>query len=62
MTVTEKTTTWLAAGAVASPAWLPSLKSVSEIAGYLLPILGVIWLAVQIGFKVREYVKRRPKE
>ena len=61
MTVAEKSTTWLAAGAVASPAWLPSLKGASEIASYLLPILGVIWLAIQIGIKVREHFKATRK-
>jgi len=62
MTVSEKATTWLAASAVVSPAWLPPLESMSEIAGDLLPILGVIWLAVQIGFKVREHCKSSRKE
>ena len=52
---TEKITTWVAAGAVVSPAWLPSLQAMSQIAALLLPILGVIWLAVQIYFKVREH-------
>ena len=51
---TEKTTNIVAAGAVASPAWLPVLELVSEYAALLLPILGVIWLAVQIIFKFRE--------
>ncbi len=51
---TEKITNWLAAGAIASPAWLPSLQATSQVAALLLPILGVIWLAIQIFFKIRE--------
>ena len=38
-----------AAVAVISPWWLPLLKSTSEYAALILPILGVLWLAVQIG-------------
>jgi len=44
----ERATNAIAAGAVASPWWLPSLADVSQFAGLLLPILGVIWLLVQI--------------
>lgn len=51
---TEKITNWLAAGAIASPAWLPSLQDISQVAALLLPILGVIWLALQIFLKIRE--------
>lgn len=39
----------VAVGAVASPLWL---AHVSEIAALVLPIIGVLWLAVQIGFFV----------
>lgn len=58
---TEKITTWVAAGAVVSPAWLPSLQATSQVAALLLPIFGVIWLAVQIYFKVREYRRGKHK-
>jgi hypothetical protein len=51
---TEKITHWIAAGAVISPAWLPLIETASQYAALLLPILGVIWLGVQIFFKVRE--------
>jgi hypothetical protein len=37
--------------AIASPWWLPLLKETSEVAAYILPILGAIWLATQIGWK-----------
>lgn len=44
-----------AVGAVATPWWLPHLSTVSEIAALIAPILGVIWLAVQIVIKLRDY-------
>jgi hypothetical protein len=50
----EKITDWIAVGAVISPAWIPLLETVSQYAALSLPILGVIWLANQIIFKVRE--------
>jgi hypothetical protein len=49
------TITSAAAGvAITSPTWLPMLQGVSVIAGTLLPILGAIWLIVQIISKVIE--------
>ncbi|WP_167498776.1 hypothetical protein [Mesorhizobium sp. M2D.F.Ca.ET.223.01.1.1] len=48
----EKVTNVIAAGAAVSPWWMPSLASVSQTAALLLPILGVVWLAVQIYWKV----------
>ena len=44
--------------AAVSPWWLPWLKTVSEDAALILPILGVLWLLLQIGLKVWE-VRRR---
>lgn len=41
-----------AVGAITSPAWLPQLYQLSHLAGLLLPILGVLWLVVQIGVKL----------
>lgn len=38
----------VAPAAVASPLWLPVLQSVSQGAALILPILGVIWLVVQM--------------
>lgn len=37
-----------AAAAIASPWWLTILKSVSDGAALVLPILGVIWLVIQM--------------
>lgn len=39
-----------AAGALSAPWWFPPLKEASEIAAFLLPILGVVLVAVQIVF------------
>ncbi len=44
----ERATNTIAAGAVISPWWMPSLADVSQTAGLLLPILGCAWLIVQI--------------
>lgn len=44
----EHVTNAVATGAVVSPYWLPSLMDVSQFAGVMLPILGAIWLLVQI--------------
>ena len=46
--IAERITNTVATAAVASPWWLPSLADVSHTAGLLLPILGVVWLTVQI--------------
>lgn len=48
----DRVTNTVAAGAVFSPWWMPSLSELSQTAALLLPILGVIWLAVQIIAKI----------
>lgn len=48
----EKATNTIAAGAVVSPWWMPSLADVSATAGLMLPILGCAWLIVQILHKL----------
>ncbi len=48
----------VASAAVASPVWLPSLQTVSETAALLLPVVGIIWLLIQIGFFVYGKVKK----
>ena len=49
----------VAASAVASPVWLPSLQTVSEAAALALPIVGVVWLVIQIGFFLYGKFKKR---
>lgn len=46
--VIQKISSGIAAGAAISPWWLPALKAASDVAGMLLPIVGVIWLLVQM--------------
>ncbi len=54
----ENTTTAVAASAVTVPFWLPSLQSASEAAAIVAPILGVLWLLVQIASKTIETYKK----
>jgi len=51
-------TTAGAAGAIMSPWWLPVLHELSEFAAVVAPILGVIWLLIQIAVKLYEAYKR----
>lgn len=55
----DNATTAIAASAVASPVWLPWLQTASQVAGTLAPILGAIWLLVQIWAKISEIRARR---
>ena len=50
-TTFEKVADVASIAAIASPWWLPVLKETSELAAFILPILGVVWLATQIGWK-----------
>lgn len=47
-----------AIGAILSPWWLTALHAVSEIAAIVAPILGVIWLLVQIVVKIQQHRKQ----
>jgi len=44
---------------VVSPFWLPAVMQISEIASVTLPILGAVWLVVQIVAKVVEVRRSR---
>ena len=44
----QPNTTMVAGAAVISPVWLPELSEISTYAASILPILGVVWLVVQI--------------
>jgi hypothetical protein len=50
----ERVTNTIAAGAVASPWWLPSLEGISQVAALLLPVIGCAWLLLQIVWKITE--------
>ena len=58
MTNGEIVTDTGAIAAIISPWWLPALHGVSEVAALVLPILGVLWLCVQIVVKLHQ-VKRK---
>lgn len=47
--------------AIATPLWLPYLKEVSEVSGYLLPLLGVVLLTSRIGLTWYNHFKGRPE-
>ena len=58
--IQDKVTNTIAATAVASPWWLPSLANISETASALLPVAGVVWIVVQIIVKIID-TRRRQK-
>ena len=49
-----------ATAALASPLWLPWLHTASEFAALLFPILGGIWLFVQIVVKLMQVYRGYP--
>ena len=55
--VNDGGTAIVATTAIASPLWLDRVQTVSEYAEIALPILGALWLVVQIVYKIREYNK-----
>lgn len=52
--IMDRITNSVAVGAVASPVWLPSLEGVSQTAALLLPVIGCVWLLLQIIAKLNE--------
>lgn len=57
--IMDHATTAVSVSAVSSPVWLPWLYTASEIAAILAPILGLLWLVVQIWAKVSEVKRKR---
>ena len=51
-TTSEKIGGVVAASAISSPLWLQQIKPYSEVAAVFVPILGCIYLSMQIGFKL----------
>ena len=51
-TTAEKATAAVSVGMIAVPLWLQYVESVSQVAALLAPILGCIYLSLQIGFKL----------
>ncbi len=60
-TFLDHATTGVAASMATSPIWLPWLETTSQVAASLAPILGLVWLIVQIWAKVIE-TRRRNKD
>ena len=59
MTDGEFVTNTGAVAAIASPWWLPTLHTISDVAALALPIMGVIWLSVQIVVKIYQVKHRK---
>ena len=55
-TTNEKITAAVSGAAIISPAF--NFKDTSETAALLLPILGCLWLLVQIGLKTWEILRK----
>lgn len=56
-TTSEKVGGAVSAAAITSPLWLQSVKQYSDIAAIFVPILGCIYLSLQIGFKLWDRTK-----
>lgn len=59
ITVNDQLTTAGAGAALVSPLWLPTLQNISDGFTIFLPILGGIWLVVQIITKILEFKRKR---
>lgn len=59
MTHGEVVTDTGAVAAIVSPIWLPQLHAVSTFAATILPILGVLWLSLQIGTRLYLFYKKK---
>lgn len=51
-TTSEKVGGVVAGAAITSPIWLQQIKPYSDVASIFVPILGCIYLSMQIGFKL----------
>ena len=50
----DRTTTAIATASATNPIWLPWLEELSRGASLLLTLLGIVWLIVQIYYKLTE--------
>jgi len=48
-----------AIGAIGTYWWLPHLQTLSEVAAIIAPILGVLWLLLQMGLKLHDHFKKK---
>ena len=56
-TPSEKAGAIVATGMISSPMWLQSIQPISQAASIFAPILGCIYLSLQIGFKLWDRFK-----
>lgn len=54
----DNTTAAVAVSAVTSAVWLPWLQTASDGAALIAPLLGTLWLIVQIIAKVRDMTRK----
>ncbi len=57
----ERVTNVVATASLASPWWLPTIADVSQAFTLLLPILGGLWLLIQIIHKLSTW-RKPPKD
>lgn len=55
--MTTQITNAVATSMAVSPLWLDGLQQISNIAAIMTPILGCVWLGIQIFYKIREGVR-----
>lgn len=51
-TTSDKVGGVISAAAITSPLWLQQIKPLSDVAAVFAPILGCVYLSLQIGFKL----------
>jgi Na+/alanine symporter len=51
----EATNKGAAVAAIASPWWLPGLHTISEVAALVLPIMGVLWIVLQVVIAIYKF-------
>lgn len=49
----------VALSAVVSPWWLDLVQTVSDASAIALPIMGVVWLVIQIGLKLYPLFRKK---
>ena len=57
VTTSDKIGGAVSAAAITSPLWLQQIKPFSDVAAIFVPILGCIYLSLQIGFKLWDRFK-----
>ncbi|QHJ85424.1 MAG: hypothetical protein [Caudoviricetes sp.] len=60
-TLIDDVTNGIAGGAVTSPLWLPYLKTISDFAAVLTPILGGLWLIGRIIYSIYRCFSKKGK-